>query len=142
VTADATDPARNEVGVARIFVLHKDAVAAENRRRAVTFDYLSGVEVNFCENAETADDPSNRIPIHLDDVPLRCRCPSLRCGDYFSHKYLLLVATLSVKFRFVSGGQFAARMTPFWFFVDGAICDRTQSPKNATPHSNNHRGKR
>src|SRR4029077_17198212 len=46
-----------------------------------------------------------------------------------------LVATLSVKFGFVSSGQFAARMTPLWFFVDGAICDRAQSPKNASPHT-------
>ena len=104
VTADAADPARNEVGVARIFVLHEDAVAAENRRRAVTFDHLFGVEVNFGENTKTADDSRDGIPIHLDDVPLRCGSPSLGCGDYFSHKYLLLVATLSVKFRFVSSG--------------------------------------
>src|SRR6476660_5180767 len=142
VTADAADPARNEMGVARIFVLHEDAVAAENRRSAITFDYLFSVEVNFCENAETADDPSNRIPIHLDDVPLRCGCPSLRCGDYFRHKYLLLVATLSVKFRFVSSGQFSARMTPLRLFVDGAICDRAQSPKNASPHTNHDSRKR
>src|SRR4029077_16751721 len=32
--------------------------------------------------------------------------------------------------------------TPLRLFVEGAICDRAQSPKKATPHSNNHRGKR
>ena len=95
VAADAADPAGDEVGVARIFVLHEDAVAAENRRGAVAFDHFLRVEIDFGENAETADDPRDRIPRFISTMfPCGAEVPLLRCGDYFRHKYLLLVATL------------------------------------------------
>ena len=68
VAADAADPAGDEMGVARILALHEDAVAAEDRRGAVTLDDLAVVEVDLGEDAETADDPGDRVPVHLDDV--------------------------------------------------------------------------
>ena len=40
VAADPADPAGDEMGVARILALHEDAVAAEDRRGAVTLGDL------------------------------------------------------------------------------------------------------
>ena len=68
VAADAADPAGDEVGITRILVLHEDAVAAEDRRRAVTFDHLLRVEIDLGVDAEAADDARDRIPLHLDNV--------------------------------------------------------------------------
>ena len=65
VAADAADAAGDEVGVARILALHEDAVSAENRRGAVTLGDLALAEVNLGKDAEAANDPGNRIPIHL-----------------------------------------------------------------------------
>ncbi len=65
VAADAADAAGDEVRVARIFALHEDAVAAEDRGRAVTLGDLALAEVDLGEDAEAADDPGDRIPIHL-----------------------------------------------------------------------------
>ena len=68
VAADAADPAGDEVRVARVLALHEDAVAAEDRRRAVAL--LDGLllEVDLGVDAEAADDPGDRVPGHLDDV--------------------------------------------------------------------------
>ena len=65
VAADAADAAGDEVSVARILALHEDAVAAKDRRGAVTLGDLPLAEVDFGEDSEAADDPGNRIPIHL-----------------------------------------------------------------------------
>src|SRR5579872_306286 len=65
VTANSTDAAGYEVRVTRILALHKNAVATEDRRGAMTFGNLPVVEVNLSEYPQTAHDPSNRIPIHL-----------------------------------------------------------------------------
>ena len=65
VTADAADAAGDEMGVAGIFALHEDAVTAKDRGGAVTFSNLAFAEVDLGEDAEAADDPCNRIPIHL-----------------------------------------------------------------------------
>ena len=68
VAADAADAARDEMRITRILVLHENAVAAEDRRRAVAFDHLLRVEIDLGVDAEAADDASDRIPRHLDDV--------------------------------------------------------------------------
>ena len=68
VTADAADPAGDEVRITRILVLHKDAVAAEDRGRAVALDDFLRVEIDLGIDAEAADDARDRIPRHLDDV--------------------------------------------------------------------------
>ena len=65
VAADAADAAGDEVGVARIFALHEDAVAAEDGGSAVALGDLALAEVDLGEDAEAAHDPGNRVPIHL-----------------------------------------------------------------------------
>ena len=68
VPADAADAARDEVGVARILVLHEDAVAAENRRGAVALDDLLVREIDLRVDAQAADDARDRVPRHFLDV--------------------------------------------------------------------------
>jgi hypothetical protein len=70
VAADSADAAGDEVGIARVFALHENAVAAEDRGGAVTLDDLAVSEIDFGEDAETADDSGYRIPIHLHDLLL------------------------------------------------------------------------
>src|SRR5262249_16781510 len=65
IAADAADAAGDEMGVARVFALHEDAVAAKDRGRAVTLSDLSVIKINLGENAEAADDAGDRVPIHL-----------------------------------------------------------------------------
>ena len=69
VAADAADPAGDEVGVARVFALHEDAVAAEDRRGAVALGDLAVGEIDLGVDAQAADDPGDRVPGHLDQVP-------------------------------------------------------------------------
>ena len=66
IAADPADAAGDEVRIARIFALHEDAVAAEDRRGAVTLGNFALAEVDFGEDAEAAHDPGNRIPVHLN----------------------------------------------------------------------------
>ena len=79
VTADATDAARDEVGVARVDALHEDVEAAEHHRGAVALEHLLVGEVDLRVDAEAAHDPRDRVPRHLldDDLltlgGLRCR---------------------------------------------------------------------
>ena len=68
VAADAADAAGDEMGVARVFALHENAVAAKDRRRAMAFDDVPIGEIDLREDPQAADDPRDRIPIHLDDV--------------------------------------------------------------------------
>ena len=70
VTADAADPARDEVRVARVDPLHEDVEAAEDHRRAVALEDLLVREVDLGVDAEAADDPGHRIPRHLLDGDL------------------------------------------------------------------------
>ena len=65
IAADAADAAGDEVGVARIFALHENAVAAKDRRGAVALGHLAVLEVDLGEDAEAAHDPGDRIPVHL-----------------------------------------------------------------------------
>ena len=73
VTADAADPARDEVGVARIDPLHEDVEPAEDHRGAVALEHLLVGEVDLGVDAEAADDPRDRIPGHLLDHHLLLR---------------------------------------------------------------------
>ena len=70
VAADAADAAGDEVRVARVFALHENAVAAEDRRGAVALGDLAVVEIDLGENAEAAHDSGNRIPVHLHQIAL------------------------------------------------------------------------
>ena len=73
ISADAADPAGDEVGVTRILVLHENAVAAEDRGGAVALDDFLRIEIDLGIDAEAADDASDRIPGHLDDVTAAVR---------------------------------------------------------------------
>ncbi len=68
VTANAADPAGDEVGVARILTLHEDAVAAEDRRGAVALGDAPVGEVDLGVDAQAAHNASDRVPRHLDQV--------------------------------------------------------------------------
>ena len=68
VAADAADAAGDEVRVARVLALHEDAVAAEDRRRAVALGDLALPEVDLRVDAEAPDDAGDRIPRHLDEA--------------------------------------------------------------------------
>ncbi len=70
IAADAADAAGDEVGIARIFALHENAIAAKDRRCAVALGDFAILEVDLGEDAEAAHDPRNRIPVHLDQVAL------------------------------------------------------------------------
>ena len=71
VAADAADAARDEVGVARVLALHEDAVAAEDRRRAVALGDLALAEVDLRVDPEAPDDAGDRVPRHLDEAVWR-----------------------------------------------------------------------
>ena len=47
VAADPTNPASDEVGIARVFALHEDAIATKYRGRAVTFGHFAVIESIF-----------------------------------------------------------------------------------------------
>jgi hypothetical protein len=85
IAADATDSAGDEMGVAWVLVQHENAVAAKDRRRAVAFDDFLRIEIDLRENAETADDSGDRVPVHLDDVSARRGSSSFLSGKYFGH---------------------------------------------------------
>ncbi len=68
IAADSADAAGDEVGVARIFSLHENAVSAENRRSAVTLGDFFLLEVDLSVNAEAPDDTGNRVPRHFNKV--------------------------------------------------------------------------
>ena len=70
VAADAADPARDEVRVPRVLALHEDAVAAEDRRRALALGDGPVGEVHLGVDPQAADDPGDRIPVHVDQVRL------------------------------------------------------------------------
>src|SRR5262245_21250569 len=53
------------MGVARVFALHEDAIAAKDRRSTVTLFNLSVLKIDLGEDAEAADDAGDRVPVHL-----------------------------------------------------------------------------
>ena len=116
----ATDPAYaagDEVTIPRVFVLHEDRVAAEDRRRAMTFEDLLRVEIDFCVDAEAADDSRDRIPRHLNDI-------APRSGGFFLGRVTVAIflppnlAIGSVVAGCVSGGDFTPPVSPPRLFVD------------------------
>ena len=68
VAADPADPAGDEVGVARVFAFHEDAVAAEDRRGAVALGDRPLGEIDLGVDAQAAHDPRDRVPGHIDQV--------------------------------------------------------------------------
>ena len=70
VAADAANAAGDEVGVARIFALHEDAVAAKDRRGAVTLRHMLVLKVDLGKDAQAAHDTGDRVPVHFHQVPL------------------------------------------------------------------------
>ncbi len=68
VAADPADAAGDEVRVARVLALHEDAVAAEDRRRAVALRHLAGAEVDLGVDPQAPDDAGDRVPRHLDEA--------------------------------------------------------------------------
>src|SRR5207249_5144037 len=81
VAADATDPAGDEMGVARILALHEDRVAAEDRRGAVAFGDLAVLEVDLGVDPQAADDARDRVPGHFDELARLGGGLALGCGD-------------------------------------------------------------
>ena len=70
VTADAADPAGDEVRVARVDPLHEDVEAPEDHRRRVALVDLLVGEVDLGVDPEAPDDPGDRVPRHLLDHDL------------------------------------------------------------------------
>src|SRR5262249_18913481 len=68
VAADTADAARDEVRIARILVLHENAVAAENRRRAVALGDPPVLEIDLRKNSEATHDTCDRVPAHFDET--------------------------------------------------------------------------
>jgi hypothetical protein len=81
VAADVADPAGDEVGVAWMLALHEDAVAAEDRRRAVVLANLFVLEVDRCVDPEAAHNAGDRVPRRLDDVGV----DGLAARSWFGH---------------------------------------------------------
>ena len=79
ITADAADPAGDEVRVARIDPLHEDVEAAEDHRRAVALQHLLVGEVDLGVDPEAADDPGDRVPRHLLDHHLGVAARGFNC---------------------------------------------------------------
>ena len=137
IPADSADPAGDEMSVARILPLHEYAVTAEDRGRAVTLGDFPIVKVNFRENAEAPHDPSNRIPIHIDQIPLFAGTvyTGLQCG---SHGIVFLS---SVGMRSIACRESRTGMAPFRFFVYGRIRDPAESADHPAIATNNSCGK-
>ena len=85
VAANPADAAGNEMRVARVFPLHENAIAAKDRRRAVTLGDPAVLEVDLSVDAQTADDPCDRVPIHLDQRASRRRGRAFAL--YFAYKF-------------------------------------------------------
>jgi hypothetical protein len=81
VAADAADTAGDEVGVARVFTLHEDTVAAEDRRGAMALGYAVILEIDLGEDTQAADDPRDGIPVHLHQFSGLDGSFHVRCCD-------------------------------------------------------------
>ncbi len=68
VAANTADAAGDEMGVARIFTFHEDAVPAEDGARGVAFDDFAVLEIDLGENSQAAHDARDRIPRHFDEI--------------------------------------------------------------------------
>ena len=122
IAADAADAAGDEVRVSRIFALHEDAVAAEDRRSAVAFGNSAFAEIDLRKDAEAANDPCDRVPVHLHQVA-GTDCLFFVCRRDRGHRG---------SFSLVGSGLIASRefrtgMPPLRFFVDGMIRHRAKA---------------
>ena len=70
VTADAADPAGDEVRVPRVDALHEDVESPEDHRGAVALEHLLVGEVDLRVDPEAPDDAGDRVPGHLLDHDL------------------------------------------------------------------------
>jgi hypothetical protein len=68
IAADSADATGDEMSVAWILTLHKNAVAAEDRGGAVTLGHLTVLKVDLGENSQATHNPGDRIPIHLHQI--------------------------------------------------------------------------
>ena len=111
VAADPADAAGDEVGVARVLPLEKDAEAAEDARGAVALDDLPGVEVDSGVEAEAPDDSSDGVPVHLHDGGGAPGGGGLRRGRG-GHGWLSPGVTTSSGSRSSAGGRCVATSVP------------------------------
>jgi hypothetical protein len=68
VSADAADATGDEVRVAGVFALHENAVAAKDRRGAVTLGDLFVFKIDLGKDAQATHDSGDGIPVHFDEV--------------------------------------------------------------------------
>src|ERR1700730_17019497 len=106
------------MGVARVLALHKDAVAAEDRRGAIALGYLLLAEVDLGIDTQAADDSGDRIPIHLDQAVgcLRRHLSILHTGAKSGCRSTL-GSLMPLPLRTVAGLQFLTAGTPSRFNV-------------------------
>ncbi len=136
VAADAANAAGDEVGIARVFALHEDAVPAEDGRGAVTLDHVPVGEIDFGKDAQASDDSGYRIPIHLHDLLFLTEgffignCSCAHCDRSFSAKLGSSVIT---------SGEFGPGVPPLRFLVDGSLSYRAQRPDCTPIHDRGYR---
>ena len=114
IAADAADAAGDEVGIARVFPLHENAVATKDRRCGMALRDSASAKVNLREDPEAAHNSGDRVPIHLDKVLLPSRSV-LQSASNCAHRGSF---GNSVGLRVIPGSQFSARMAPFRFLVE------------------------
>jgi hypothetical protein len=68
IATNSANSAGYEMGVARVLVLHENAVTSEDGGRAVALDHLAVREVDLGKDSQTSDNSSDGIPGHLHDV--------------------------------------------------------------------------
>ena len=134
VSANTTDATGDEVGVARVFALHEEAVAAKDVRTAIGLHYFALLKIDLGIDAQAANDACHRVPRHFHKLwglswsLFSCR---LRCHETISlllwlpgrprdRPYPIRWPLPSPRWA-VAGGEFPARVPPGRFFVDGVV---------------------
>ena len=115
IAANPANAAGDEVGVARIFPFHENAVAAEDGRGAVTLGHLAIFKVDLSENAETPDNASDGIPVHFDQVS------SWERSVAWIDRLIVVISISLIRPRMIPGGEFGSAMPPLGFLVDRVI---------------------
>ncbi len=124
VAADSADAAGDEVGVARIFALHENAVAAKDGRGAVALRHLPVFEIDFGKDAQAAHDPGDRVPVHLHQIPFLAGTSFVGAVIVSFDRSMLTRCAFcdsSVSSGVIAGGKFRTRMPPLRFLVDGML---------------------
>src|SRR3984885_744494 len=129
IAADTADSTGDEVGVARVFPLHENAVATEDGRCGMALRDAASAKVNLREDPEAAHNSGNRVPIHLDEVLFPGRSV-LQSASNCSH---LGSFGNSVGLWVIPGGQFRSWMPPFGFLVDSCIGETAERSERASP---------